>query len=156
MTTHPTPTIVVQTFSHCPNSCRPKKKLRTTTPNRIRKWSPTLLLTGRYPGCLRRSDGMRNFLDSMVVDGLGRDYKLHKRPYCSSHPWRSWSGGAQVHSMLNDYQFICWMHETLPTFSIVDDMAPLTRKAEQRVGTHERATRADKRVCRYDLHFCYS
>jgi hypothetical protein len=44
------------------------KKDETTTPNRIRKWSPTLLLTGRYPGCLRRSDGMRNFLDSMVVD----------------------------------------------------------------------------------------
>lgn len=44
------------------------KKDQTTTPNRIRKWSPTLLLTGRYPGCLRRSDGMRNFLDSMVVD----------------------------------------------------------------------------------------
>ena len=40
----------------------------TTTPNRIRKWSPTLLLTGRYPGYLRRSDGMRSFLDSMVVD----------------------------------------------------------------------------------------
>jgi hypothetical protein len=44
------------------------KRNETTTPNRIRKWSPTLLLTGRYPGCLRRSDGMRNFLDSMVVD----------------------------------------------------------------------------------------
>jgi hypothetical protein len=47
---------------------RGQKKDETTTPNRIRKWSPTLLLTGRYPGCLRRSDGMRNFLDSMVVD----------------------------------------------------------------------------------------
>ena len=42
----------------------------TTTPNRIRKWSPTLLLTGRYPGYLRRSDGMRSFLDSMVVDDI--------------------------------------------------------------------------------------
>ena len=51
-----------------------QKVNETTTPNRIRKWSPTLLLTGRYPGYLRRSDGMRSFLDSMVVDeicGLG-------------------------------------------------------------------------------------
>jgi hypothetical protein len=31
----------------------------TTAPNRIRKWSPTLLLTGRYPGCLRRFRYMR-------------------------------------------------------------------------------------------------
>jgi hypothetical protein len=49
-------------------NCKEAKRKWTTTPNRIRKWSPTLLLTGRYPGCLRRSDGMRNFLDSMVVD----------------------------------------------------------------------------------------
>ena len=57
-----------------------QKVILTTAPNRIRKWSPTLLLTGRYPGCLRRSDGMRNFLDSMAVDRKDRlsacmDYK---------------------------------------------------------------------------------
>ena len=46
------------------------KRCQTTTPDRIRKWSPTLLLTGRYPGYLRRSDGMRSFLDSMVVDDI--------------------------------------------------------------------------------------
>ena len=50
--------------------------MSTTTPNRIRKWSPTLLLTGRYPGCLRRSDGMRNFLDSMVVDEKGARFEF--------------------------------------------------------------------------------
>ena len=56
------------------------KKMLTTTPNRIRKWSPTLLLTGRYPGCLRRSDGMRNFLDSMVVDRNGLKFGIMN--YC--------------------------------------------------------------------------
>ena len=44
------------------------KRNETTAPDRIRKWSPTLLLTGRYPGYLRRSDGMRSFLGSMAVD----------------------------------------------------------------------------------------
>jgi hypothetical protein len=62
-------------------ACEARKKgQKTTTPNRIRKWSPTLLLTGRYPGYLRRSDGMRSFLDSMVVDEsckLWNKYKHH-------------------------------------------------------------------------------
>jgi hypothetical protein len=61
--------------------CIRRKKGKTTTPNRIRKWSPTLLLTGRYPGYLRRSDGMRSFLDSMVVDEIqrpGRQALLNK------------------------------------------------------------------------------
>ena len=45
-----------------------QKGIVTTAPDRIRKWSPTLLLAGRYPGYLRRSDGMRSFLGSMAVD----------------------------------------------------------------------------------------
>ena len=61
------------------NSSAPEKRDLTTTPNRIRKWSPTLLLTGRYPGCLRRSDGMRNFVDSMVVDDFQSDLRVHDR-----------------------------------------------------------------------------
>lgn len=52
-------------------NCIKGKRIKTTAPNRIRKWSPTLLLTGRYPGYLRRSDGMRSFLDSMAVDEKG-------------------------------------------------------------------------------------
>jgi hypothetical protein len=60
----------------------------TTAPNRIRKWSPTLLLTGRYPGCLRRSDGMRNFLDSMAVDdgeATGCVYRLQGQTVVSKN-----------------------------------------------------------------------
>ena len=81
-----TETIPIHTHTHIPSDrlrqrhpiflsdpwIMPDKKRLTTTPNRIRKWSPTLLLTGRYPAYLRRSDGMRSFLDSMVVDEKGR------------------------------------------------------------------------------------
>jgi hypothetical protein len=51
-----------------PSTPEGQKRIVTTAPDRIRKWSPTWLLTGRYPGYLRRSDGMRSFLGSMAVD----------------------------------------------------------------------------------------
>jgi hypothetical protein len=40
----------------------------TTAPDRIRESSPTSLLAGRFPAYLRRSDGMRSFLESVAVD----------------------------------------------------------------------------------------
>jgi hypothetical protein len=61
-------TVVVQERSSHPSepsTSEGQKRIVTTAPDRIRKWSPTLLLAGQY---MRRSDGMRSFLGSMAVD----------------------------------------------------------------------------------------
>ena len=44
-----------------------KKNSKTTAP-RIPAWSPTVVLTRRHSGWLRRSDGMRCFQSPMAVD----------------------------------------------------------------------------------------
>ena len=43
------------------------RKIKTTAP-RIPMWSPTMVLTRRHSGLLRRSDGMRCFQSPMAVD----------------------------------------------------------------------------------------
>lgn len=54
-------------------------KSKTTTPG-IPTWSPTVVLTERYWAWLRRSDGMRYFLNPMAVD----DSMLFVWPYTGS------------------------------------------------------------------------
>ena len=42
---------------------------KTAAPDRTRESFPTSLLAGRYPDYLRKSDGMRSFVDSTTADG---------------------------------------------------------------------------------------
>ena len=53
------------------------KNLKTkTTALSIPMWSPTIVLTEPLPACLRRSDGIRNFLVCMAV-------ALEKKFFCT-------------------------------------------------------------------------